>query len=178
MVYIFASFMLCWTDFIQRDNTFREREREREPSLIPALKNISHFREHTCPRVWMPREPRIPGGDARTKSALHQRCTSPLQPRIATPYNFVTARSAFRIPLSFHAAGSDVYATRRHDTPLRRFRREEIKFAALDSGVSRYNLQIHDVNAEIRTWVSISIPIYVSTLTCGISMTLNSTTAL
>lgn len=67
----------------------------------------------------MPREPRIPRGDARTESALHRHCTPPLQPRIVIPYNFVTARSAFRIPLSFHAAGSDVYATRRHSaSPL------------------------------------------------------------
>lgn len=40
--------------------------------------------------------------------------------------------------------------------------------------MSRRNLQIHGVSAEIRTWIPISVPIYVSTLTCGISMTLNS----
>lgn len=98
----------------------------------------------------MPRESRIPWGDARTKSASHRRCTPPFQPRIVSPYNFVTARLAFRIPLSFHAAGSDVYATRRHSASPLPTRGDKIR-RALDSGVPRCNLQIHGVSAEIRT---------------------------
>lgn len=102
----------------------------------------------------MPREPRIPRGDTHTKSALHRRrAPAPLRRsnlRIASPYNFVTARPAFRIPLSFHAAGSDVYAARRHSALPLPTRGDKIR-GALDSGVSRCNLQIHGVSTEIRT---------------------------
>lgn len=136
-IYILAS-STYWANFIWRDSAFSESS----PSLIPALKNISHFREPARGRTWMPRVLRIPGGRPYEKRVcidiVHSPspplpCTAQL-PRYRHPlYNFVTACSAFRIPLSFHAAGSDVHSLR-SATPLRRASdREEIKFTALDS---------------------------------------------
>lgn len=84
----------------------------------PYPSSQKHFAlSGTCLRVGV-NAPRTSDPTSPYESTLHRRYTQPLQPRIATPYNFVTARSAFRIPLSFHAAGSDVYATRRHSASL------------------------------------------------------------
>lgn len=85
--------------------------RERARGYLAYLL-VSRFRPlPTPPTLSNPRKSRC----VRRASAVH-----PLPSSVSTSRNLVTARSAFRIPLSLRAAGSDAYARRRS-----RFRRSD-----------------------------------------------------
>lgn len=87
----------------------RKRWKEEMEEMVNLIALSKTFRTSGSPRAssWMSRGLSLPRELAYEKRVAST-CTPPPSPRI-TLYNFVTARSTFRIPLSFHAAGSDVY---------------------------------------------------------------------